>query len=399
MTDTIILPTADDIIQPVIDKIIALRSNATPYLNGRKGVYWHPVLGYRGQVAKMLQRLSLLAAQHRLKTGTGTDLLDYVASEFDTVPETDKTTAQGTITLGRGSDSARPAGDYPKGTRINRAAYTTLGIQFEAAEYETLADAHIDVNSSDTVTIPIQATRPGKTGNHPLLINANSGLSNVTVPPLVDNMVVVDFQVGGGSEGPDDDFVRTFARTYSFGQYGPTAAASKLGALSATGVRHTVIYDSSALGSENIVVSDMSWGSSDRWAGMVQQAIFDNDRVGFGCKVKARRLRNRVITADVTVSLRDTNYLAETTDIDVAIRAAVRSYFDDRPDWNTWNKDSLRSAISIAHDKVYQCASANVKDASSGTAITEIYVPNFSAEQLHFFLASNAMKITYTGPS
>ena len=400
MADRIIVPTADVIIAPVITKIIEKRPNTAPYLNGRTGAYWHPVLGFRGQAAKMLKRVGLLAADRRLKTAEGKALLDYVASEFDAVPETEKTTAVGTVTLGRGEDpERRPGGDYPAGTRLTRTAYTVLGIPLETAEYETLTDAHVDVNSTATVTIPIRATRAGAHANHPILLGDETVKDNITVPPLVDNMVVTDFQAAGGSEGPDDPFVRTFARAYSIGQYGPTAAATRLGALSATGVRHLLIFDEPIGGTQTVIVADASWGSSDRWVGLVEQSIYDNDLVGFGTKVRVQRVRSQVITVDATISLRSGTYLAETTEIDIAVQRAVRFYFDERLDWNLWNVESLKAAISTAHRKIYNCPSVTVKDAATGAVLPEILDPDYSKEQLHYFLASNAMKLTYVGPS
>lgn len=398
MSDTILIPTADAIIEPVIAKIIEKRPKSAQYLNSRTGVYWHPVLGYRAQAAMMLKRLAQLAAERRLKTATGKALLDYVASEYDAVPETDKTYAEGTITLGRGDGETFPGGDYPKGTRITRSAYTSYGVSLESAEYETLADAHIDVSSSVSVTIPIRATRTGAHANHPLLL-ASDPAQKITIPNLVANVIVTDFQVGGGSEGADDTFVRLFARAYSRGQFGPISSASKLGALSATGVRHLLVYDVPTTGTQHVLVADSSWGSSERWAGAVQQSIYDNDLVGFGCKVVVDRLRNQVISVDATISLRDATYLAETTEIDLAVQKAVRSYFDDRVDWNLWNADSLKAAITRAHTKIYSCSSVTVRDATSGAALDERTSPDYSSEQYHYYLASNAMKLTYVGPS
>ncbi len=399
MADQIILPTADAIIAPVIEKIIEKRPNAAPYLNARSGVYWHPVLGFRGQAAMSLKRTSLLIAERRLKTAEGKALLDYVASEFDAVPETDKTFAVGTVTLGRGDDNVFPGGDYPAGTRITRGAYTVLGIELDGAEYETLVDAHIDVNSSSLVTIPIRAIRAGAHANQPIILGDNSIAENITIPPLVANVEVKEFQAAGGSEGPDDPFVRAFARVYSIGQYGPTAAATKLGALSATGVRHFVVYDDPVQGTQTLLVADASWGSSERWAGIVQQSVYDNDLVGFGSKVFVGAIRSQVITVDAVIALRDGTFLADTTEIDIAVQQAVRYYFDERADWNTWNTDSLRAAIGRAHAKIYNCPSAIVKDAATGAVLPEIITPDYSKEQLHYFLASNAMKLAYVGPS
>ncbi len=118
----------------------------------------------------MVLRLSNLASARRLKTATGKDLLDYVSSEFDVIPDVNSSFSEGSITVGRlDATAAKPAGDYPKGTRFVRTAYTSLGIDFPSAEYESLADAHVELNSTDTVTIPIRATRVGAHANSPIL--------------------------------------------------------------------------------------------------------------------------------------------------------------------------------------------------------------------------------------
>lgn len=398
MTDQILIPPADAVITPVLEKMYEKRPSAFKYLNLRSGVYWHPVFGFRAQAARMIQRLALLAAARTLKTAEGQELLDYVASEFEVVPETDKTFAEGTVTIGR-SDLTKPlpGGTFPKGTRILRSAFTALSVSVPAAEYELLAAAVIDVGSTGTVTVPVRATRVGAHANTPtLLTNTQFG---ITLPGLVQNVAVTDFQTGGGSDGPDDDFVRLFARTFALGQYGPTSAASKLGALSATGVRHMLVFDTVATGTQTVLVADKSWGSSERWAGLVQQSMYDADLVGFGCKIAFARVRNRVISVTASVNLRDANYLKETTDIDVAIQDALRSYFDDRTDWNVWNTDALKSVITRAHPKVFGCSSVAVLDAATASPLSEIISPDYTTEQVHLMLASNGTKLTYLGPS
>ena len=398
MADNIIVPNADVVVSAFLEKLYEKRPTAFPHLNLRTGVYWHPVLGYRAQAAKMLKRLVLLAADRRLKTAEGQALLDYVTSEFlETLPNTDKTFAEGTVTLGR-SPGSLPAGVYPSGTKLTRSSFTVQGVTFPTAEYETLADAYIPPNDAGVlVTVPIRATRAGAHANTPLLTTSNQW--NITIPSLVTNVHINDFQCGGGSEGADDEFIRTLARAAAQGQYGPTSGASKLGALLGGGVRHFLVYDDLPTASQKILIADESWGASSRWANTVQQAMYDADLVGFGCKVTFASVRNVVISVTATVALRDSNYLRDTLEIDLAIQKAVRSYFDDRPDWNTWNTDALKGAIARAHAKVFSCSSVTVTETYSGSPLTEILTPNYATEQFHYYLAANAMRISYVGPS
>lgn len=403
MSDEILIPTADAVITPTLEAIYKSRPTAFPHLNLRSGRYWHPVLGFRAQAARLLQRLSLLAADRRLNTAQGQALLDYVASEFDAVPETGATFATGTIGIGRADlTAALPGGPIPKGTRFTRTSFTALGITFESAEYETLVDAFIDVNSTGTVSIPVRATRAGSHANTPIVTaTIDTGIS---FPPVAGNIAVKSFEAGGGSGGRSvdkdfDDYVRLFAKASAQGQYGPTSAASKLGALAASGVRHCLVFDDVSTSSQKILIADSKWGSSQLWAAAVQQSIYDAGLVGFGCKVSLASVRNKVVSVDATIVLRDGNYLTDTTAIDLAAQNAVRSYFDDRPDWNVWSESSLKSAIARSHPKIFSCSSIAVKDASTGTPLTEILSPDYSTEQFHYFVASNAMKSTYVGPS
>lgn len=398
MADDILIPTADAVIIPVLEKIYEKRPSAFRHLNLRSGRYWHPVLGYRAQAARMLKRLALLATARRLKSSSGQELLDYVASEYETVPETDKTFAMGTLLLARDATLPLPGGVIPKGTRFTRTKFEVIGITFETADYETLTDIYVPADSTASIPVPIRALRPGAHANTPLYDGPGQA-TGITFPKIVENVSTLFFEAAGGCDGADDDFVRLFAKTFSKGQYGPTSDASKLGALSATGVRHFLVYDEVATGSQKILIADASWGSSARWAATVQQTMYDADLVGFGCKVSFGMIRNKVVAVEATVVLRDPNYLTETTEIDLAIQKAVRSYFDDRVDWNVWSEDGLRAAIARAHPKIFNCPSIAVKEFASGAAVSEILTPNFTTEQFHFLVSSNATKLSYLGPS
>lgn len=398
MTDQVILPTADAVITPVLEKLYELRPNSFKHLNLRSGVYWHPVCGFRAQAASLLDRLAQLVAERRLNTAEGQALLDYVASEFDPIPETGKTFAEGTVTLGRGPEIALPGGDYPAGTRVTRTPFVHLGIEFPGAEWETITDSHIDVNSTAPVTIPIRATASGPEANTPIL-TVPSPVTGITLNPNpVFNVVVTDIRTAGGSNKPQDSFVRLFAKSYAVGQYGPTVSASRLGGLSGLGARHVLAYDAPTIGTQKILVADESWASASRWVGGFKSAMLAEDLIGFGCKVAFDELRNRAIVVDAIISLRDTNYLSSTTEVEIAVRKAVRSYFDDRLDWNVWNTGNLEAVISRAHSKIFTCESAIVRDSATGAVIEEITTPNYALEQLHFYLASNAMNITFEGP-
>lgn len=391
-----LLKTADQIIGPALDKFYTRRPKAFKHINLREGVYWHPFAAHRAQAATELQRLSNLVASNTLEA-EGQELRDYVASEYVEVPFVGASYAEGEITFAR--PEALVSGDIPKGTRFRRQANDTTQIPITEADYETLADVHFDVGQLTAGPVAVRAVSDGPASNHPIRTDS---VPHGVIPSgstLFDTgITVTTFSAAGGSEGADDPYVRQFARLSARGSHGPTASASRYGALRAPGVRHFLVYDVVTTGTQKILVADPSWGSSDRWARAVQQRLYDDDLVGFGCRVEVGVIRNQVVSVTATVVLRDWDYTADTLEIDEAIRLAARSYFDDRADWNVWKSRGLRSAISRAHPKILRCSDVVVRDVT-GATVSEIASPDYTQEQLHLYLAHNAVSITYVGPS
>ena len=396
MSDQPVIPTADAILGPALESMYSSRPLSFQHLNLRSGVYWHPFLGFRAQTARSLRRLAELVAANRLSTAEGDDLLQYVASEYDALPDTAPTFSVGSVTLQRTVTTV--SGEVPKGTLFSRQANLTTQIPLPGAQYETLVDAHFDVGQATLGPVPVQARSANASANHPIRTDAPA-LQVTPASPLFDQTITVSaFDAAGGSSTPTDDYVRRFARAFWVGQYGPTDAESKYGALQATGVRNMLVYDIPGTGTSQILIADESWASSDRWASIVQQSLHDNDLIGFGCKVLVSKVRNVVISVDASVILRDKNFLNDTSSVDIAIRSAVRSYFDDRADWNVWKTNNLQGVIARAHPKIFSCSSVTVKDIN-GNPVSQISTPNYNTEQFHYYLASNAVTTTYSGPS
>ncbi len=401
------LKNADAIIGPALDEFYVRRPKSFQHLNLREGVYWHPFAAHRGQVALALQYAASLIEANSLRA-SGQDLRDYVASEFTDPPAIDGTYAHGQLTLVRPTSSELPAGDIPKGSRVVRQANLTTQIPLKEATFETLADAHIDAGQLESASIPIKAAALGATSNHPTRSdNADHGV--IVQGSLFDpNLTVSAFEAAGGSDNASgeaetaarleaDEYVRQFARAWSKGSSGPNIDASRFGALSYPGVRHHLVYDDVAIGAQRIMVADSSWASSARWLELVQQWIYDENLVGFGCRVVATPVRNKVISISANITVRDWNYASNTLELDEAVRKAVRAYFDDRLDWNIWKARALRNAITRAHWKILKCSSVTVFD-TTGAVLPEIASPDYSAEQFHYYLANNAVTATYTGP-
>ncbi len=397
MTTRTAVPTSDKILAIALQRFYALRPRSFEHINLRSGRYWQPWLGFRAQIATNIARLSRLVTDSFASTAKGEALIAWVASECAESPDTAETTAIGSLTIGRGDGSTNPAGDIPKGTRFPRAQSTSASVTIEPAVYETLTDAHFDVDQTTPVTIPIRATRPGAHANHPIVIPELA--HGVSTPTLFDpTLEVTAFEAAGGAGKMIDGVILRFAKAATPGLYGPTRAASTFGALRTPGVRHCIAFDDPLTGTQRIVAADESWASSSRFSALVERSMFDDGLIGFGCKVSPLGVRNKLISVDLTVRLRDRSYLSDTTVVDEAIKKATRAYFDDRADWNVWKASGLKGAIVRAHRSILNCTSVLVKDTSDSSTLSEIVSPNYTQEQFHYQLANNAMRISYLGP-
>lgn len=394
MTDRPILFTADEILGPALDTMYLARPSSFEHINLRKGVYWHPFLGFRGQTAANIARLVSLVEASSLRA-TGQDLLDYVASEYDAIPDTQGSFAVGEVSFTR--TTTITAGDIPQGATLSRAANLTTQVPILPSQYELLVPVHFDVGQDVAGPVPVRAKQTGTAANHVIRTDTNTHGVKVTTPLFDSTITVSDFSAAGGAEKADDNFVRKYARAFAVGQYGPTADASRYAVLRATGVRNLLVYDIPGTGTQKILVADASWGSSARWASAVQQSVYDAGLVGHGCKVVVDQIRNKVITINATVVLRDKNYAVDTTEIDLAIRKGAASYFNDRTDWNVWKTRGLQSAITRTHSKILYCSAVTVTDAE-GNVLNEVSTPDYTSEQFHLYLANGAMNINYQGP-
>lgn len=374
-----------------------LRPSSFSHINLRRGVYWHPFLVQRAQIAKLLQRRASLVAANRLTTAKGQELRDYIASEYEAIPEIGTTYAIGSVTFVR--ETALTSGDIPAGTRLIRRPNLTSRIPLRPAQYETLLDVHFEVGQLTAGPVPIRATSPGAQYNHPIRTDEVAHGVIIDGGSLFDTGITVDeFSAAGGSDGVDDTYARTYARAYSKGQYAPTKDASFYGALRGSGVRHPLVFDVVGEGYQKVLIADSTWSSSEYWADQVEQSLYDNDLVGFGCRVVVDVVRNVVVSVSATVVLRDTIYLNDTREIDNTIRKAIREYFDDRKDWNVWSKDALKAAITRCDSRILDCTSAALYD-TDGNQVSENEAPDYTVEQFHYYVANNACSLSFVSPS
>lgn len=394
MSTPAIVCTPDEIIGPAIDEFVRLRPNALKHINYGTGVYANIFAGWRAQAAVCLRRLALAAVDRRLTLATGQGLLDTVASEYDAFVELGPTTAVGDAVLVR--STSLTSGSILAGTRFKRPASLTTPIQLAAAEYITTDDVSVPIGTT-TVTVPIQAVISGAASNAPW-----TGTSPPTGLEVADNLFDTftssSYTVAGGSDSVTNGDLRNFAKALVLGQYAPNIGALVAGTLKNTGVKRYGVYENPYTGVATVFVADRSWSSGSRWTAAIQQSLYDNDYVGFGCKASVGIVVNKIVSINATVMLKDGTTLSNTAAIDKAIKTAIRKYLDDRPDWYIWKTIGLKASITRADPRILKCSSVVMTDAS-GNPVAETSGDSLSSQFAnHFFVPNNNVKLTYTAP-
>lgn len=383
-------PTADELIGKGIDKLAEDRPGALRHVNLGKGAYANVFAGWRAQAALVLRRDADLAKNGRLKFAEGDPLRFLAGSEFDTPAELVATTAVGHVTLTRAPD--RAGGTIRQGARWNRPSDTSSQRLYVDAQY--VASVAVPVlQGQTTVTVPLEAVRPGRFANRPLTGVPATELEVADEIHDRNAWTVTSYEMAGGADEVDDDDLRRYARAFAAGRHGPNDRAALKGALRA-GAKHAIALDDPSVGTMVVYLADQSLASSTRWVQSIRKALYDSKDVGFGCKVLTAMVTNTIVIAEVTCRVRRPDYLAETTSLDGSIQASVRSYLDDRPDWNRFTNASLRGIVARADRRLLTCSSAVLKRVD-GTTVDE---PD-AASMTHWMLLDNGVKATYQPPT
>ena len=267
-------------------------------------------------------------------------------------------------------------------------------------QYESLLDVPINVGVQGA-TIPVRATRAGAFANIPAWAAGGPTLQ-VSTPVLFDAgatlpLATTALRAAGGSDGQSDPELRRTASAFARGNAGPTSLALDAGALATVGASRTVTRDDLDAGTAYVYPVDVAWSQSATWTAGVLGALADGWQ-GFGCRVKAGAVLNQIVRLELTVVLRDTAYLTDTAAITDSIHAALRAYFDDRPDWYIWRLTAIRAAVARAHRRILTCSSAAVRD-GEGAPLAEPAQPTAGAAITHYTFADNAVDITFAGPT
>ena len=97
--------------------------------------------------------------------------------------------------------------------------------------------------------------------------------------------------------------------------------------------------------------------------------------------------------------LEDIAYADDTSSIAANVRSALRAYFDDRPDWWTWRLDSIGGIIARADRRILTCQSPDVAARSGGSIAEPSAALPQSGNVTHWYLADDAVTLTFTTPS
>jgi hypothetical protein len=398
MTDPAI-PSSYDPIGVGIAALVAARPSVLTHLD--TGRYANVLVGWRAQCALLIARIADEVRSSRLTTAQGDALRALVASEFDVPTNTDgRSTAIGSVLAGF---SGTKSGTMPRGMRFRRVANPNLSPPVKDATYALTEDVYIPLGFT-SAPLPAQCTQDGAAGN--IIPHDGTFTNSVTTPyvwidPVFDPATsFVSVDMGGGAEITVDDDLRRAARAMAQGRFAPVVAALLAFAYRGYGVRRAAVFEDTAFAISRVVVGDGSRNGSVAWAAKVKQALYDNEAVGFGCRVAVTQAVVQWVAVAATIVLRDSNYQNFTTDISNNVRTALNAYFGDRDDWWSLKVATVRGVIGRADPRILTCTAATVTLAN-GTALTDTtpYVPGTNAPQNLWTLANKGLQPTYVNPS
>lgn len=397
-----IIPSADYLVGVAINAMVAAMPATMRHFNNPNSNWSTLPAMWRAQVLLNLARLSDEAKSARLRWATGDALRTLCASEFDTTLPPDPQTAFAEISLARIS-TAGGAGVVKKGDQFTKAAAPTgIPLPISAATYTAAQTVYIP-NTALTTTVRAVAVRPGSDANVPAFSNYAVSTAIQPAKPLFDpTFAVTSCIAGGGSSGLPESVLIAAAKAYASGQFGPNDNAIIAGILRNQSVRHFAAFRANgSVPYAQVYIADESWAWGDYWSSTIQQQFIDGYQ-GFGCRSRFGQITNQQIAIAPTIVLEDTDDLANTDEIDDNIRAAARSYFDDRPDWYRWRIAGLRALLSKCDSRILTCSSVVVTDAVTGSVLSE--PPNtpgatWSPTLTHYYLTDDNCTTSFVPPN
>ena len=364
-----------------------------------KGRYGDLYNGWAAQFALLDQRRVDEARCARLPTSEGKALQELVSSEYLATVTTESQRSIGSTTLTRAT-YAGGAGMIKPGTRFRVAADPTVSPEVKEAQLESSEPVYVGATALGTPPIPLVATRTGVEANLPLYTNRAS-----PVVALADTLWDTTFAVtpgassemAGGSTGPTDPSVRQLATALYTGQWGPTDGALLAGALSDAGVKHVALARDALYGQDVLFIADESWAYGATFGKRVKQ-LLRSKWLGFGCRCDVRPIQNHQIAVVAQVTLADPRDLDDTTPIRDACRTKLRAYFDERPDFYTWNISSVGGIVARADSRILTCSTVSVVDFVTGAPVTPASLLGTDLYAPHYMLADNGVTLTLEQP-
>lgn len=381
---------------PAIDAIVAERPKSVAFM--RKGRWSHVIAGWRAQCDLNKARVADEMKSCRLGMAEGQSLRELAASEYNMTMSLEPQNALGYVVL------ERSTGIYAKGTIrkghlfARRSDPEASPLPVESAQYEALSS--VVVRDGDTsVVVPIVARQPGTAANIVQGVGSTDG-SIISLQPFFDTAFsVTESWAAGGSSDLPDGVVRRAAQENFFGQYGATKGAIVAELLKQQNVRHAAYFEDTTKGSALVYVADASWASSEVWADSLRETV--TDVLGVGCRFDLGLVRNKFVRVDATIRLKETRYLSDTTEIEKDIRTAIRSYFEERPDWYTFRLGTLRSIIARAHRRSQVCTTVAVKDHTTETDLTEPAATGSTSAGalIHYYVPEDSIRLEFLPPT
>ncbi len=395
-----IVPVLDDFIARGVLQLIRQRPGAGPFVISQRGRYFDVFAGWRAQLVLLRRRLIDEARARRLPTATGKALAELCASEFFAEIDPEPQTAVGSVLLTRPT-ADRGEGTIKQGTRFRLSADPDASPPVKEASYVAREPVFVPRTGPDSLTceVPLIATHSGSEPNVPRFLNGNSPQI-----ALADSVFDPTFSVptdggtaAGGSSAVDANDLRRLARALYTGQHSPTDGAILAGALSSSSVKHVALVRDARLARSILFIADSSWAWSQAFQDQCAQSLKDK-WLGWGARLEVRPVVNVLIALSATVVLADAKFGDDTTDLRAKVRTQVRKYFDERPDFYTFDLNAIGGLIAAADPRILNCTAVSVAQ-PSGVPLSPI-APLSSATGAvpHYVLPDNGITLTLSSP-
>lgn len=376
-----IVPPSSEIIAPAIAALTGQRPRSFQAVNYGQGNYSVIFKGLEAQVNLALNELLGRVIARNPYLASDADRTEYIDSEYE-LPPTDPTKAVGSLTLDRTtSTSPKIEGVVRKGSRIRRSPAPNITIPLVAADYVVSRDTYVALNQN-TVTVPIEAVQTGEAPNVPYAPSVVYPMPSFSDTLFDTNFSITAFDAAGGSSGRSKLDELRYMTSYALSQYGPVDDALVAAAMRAGAASHVLVDGA------DVWVADPVWGGSSRWAGLLAQAMNEDEILGYSTRFNVRLIPSIPVGAQLTVMMRDSRYLADTSAIDTEIRDAIRSYFDDRVNFNIVTNAALQGVVSrVDPIRVLRCTSAALVNLDGSpftmpTSVSHAYLANVTVSYI-----------------